>query len=251
MTSTGKLTAKTFKATLERSTHNPRLMWTIIRIPFDVFKVWGERGMLRVKGDINGFAFRTSLFPNGQGGHTLLVNKRMQAGAVVALGSVAQFRLQPDTQERVASVPTELKHILAEDRKLSRWYDGFNYSTRKWISDWITEVKSSEARERRAEQIAERLLSTMEAERELPPILQVEFSRNPIAYEGWQCMSQAQRRSHLLGIFYYRNPESRGRRIAKMIEEAEQFASKKMKTENLKRKSKPLKPAPAAHNSKL
>jgi hypothetical protein len=54
-----------------------------------------------------------------------------------------------------------------------------------------------------------------------------------------------------LGIFYYRNPESRGRRIAKMIEEAEQFASKKMKTENHKWKSKPRKPAPAAHNSKL
>ncbi len=217
--------AKSFKATLE---HNKsRLNWVIVRIPFDVYKVWKERGMLKVKGEINGFAFRTSLFPTGDGGHTLLVNKRMQAGAKVELGKVAQFRLEPDTEERTVTVPIDLKRALSEDRPLSRWFNHLNYSTRKYITDWITDVKSAEARERRAEQIAERLLATMEAERELPPILQVEFSRNHLAYEGWQRMSAAHRRQHLLGIFYYRDPESRARRIAKMVEEAEQLAERK------------------------
>ncbi|HZR58670.1 MAG TPA: YdeI/OmpD-associated family protein [Terriglobales bacterium] len=220
-------TAKSFKATLE---HNKsRLNWVIVRIPFDVYKVWKERGMLKVKGEINGFAFRTSLFPTGDGGHTLLVNKRMQAGAKVKLGNVAQFRLEPDTEERTVTIPIELKKVLSEDRSLSRWFDRLNYSTRKYIVDWITDVKSTEARERRSEQIAERLLATMEAERELPPILQVEFSRNRLAYEGWLYMSLAHRRQHLLGIFYYRNPESRARRIAKMIEEVEQLAKKRTK----------------------
>lgn len=218
---------KTFKATLE---HNKsRLNWVIVRIPFDVYKVWKERGMLKVKGEINGFAFRTSLFPTGDGGHTLLVNKRMQAGAKVKLGSIAQFRLEPDTEERTVTVPTELKRVLSEDRSLSRWFDRLNYSTRKYIADWITDVKSTEARERRSEQIAERLLATMESERELPPILQVEFSRNRLAHGGWLSMSSAHRRQHLLGIFYYRNPEARARRIAKMIEEAEQLAEKRTK----------------------
>jgi uncharacterized protein YdeI (YjbR/CyaY-like superfamily) len=222
--------AKSFKATLE---HNKsRLNWVIIRIPFDVYKIWGERGMLKVKGEINGFAFRTSLFPTGDGGHTLLVNKRMQAGAKVILGSVAQFRLEPDTEERTVTVPIELKRALSEDRPLSRWFDRLNYSTRKYIADWITDVKSAEARERRSEQIAERLLATMEAERELPPILQVEFSRNRLAHEGWQRMSAAHRRQHLLGIFYYRDPESRARRIAKMVEEAEQLAERKREKDN-------------------
>jgi len=219
--------AKTFKATLERN--NSNLNWVIIRIPFDVFKMWGERGMLKVKGEINGFGFRTSLFPTGKNGHTLLVNKRMQAGAKVTLGSIAQFRLEPDTEERTVTAPTELKRALSQDRSLSRWFDRLNYSTRKYIADWITDVKSSEARERRAEQIAERLLATMEAERELPPILQVEFLRNHLAYQGWKRMSPANRRGHLLGIFYYRNPESRARRIMKVIGEAEQLAEKRAK----------------------
>lgn len=50
---------------------------------------------------------------------------------------------------------------------------------------WITEVKSPEARARHAGQIAERLLATMEAELELPPILQVQFARDSRAREGW------------------------------------------------------------------
>src|SRR5204862_6090302 len=103
------------------------------------------------------------------------------------------------------------------------------YSTRKEISVWITQVKSAEARERRAQQIAERLLATMEAERELPPILQVTFARNSLAREGWERMSLSRRRMHLFGIFYYRSPEARARRIEKMMQEAEKYAEKRVK----------------------
>jgi uncharacterized protein YdeI (YjbR/CyaY-like superfamily) len=218
---------KSFQATLERGRNN--LGWVIVRIPFDVFKVWGKRGMLKVKGDINGFPFRTSLFPTREGIHILLVNKGMQAGAKTGLGGAARFRLEPDTEKRVATVPPELERQLAEDRELRRWYDGLNYSTRKDIGHWITEVKSAEARLRRAEQITERLLATMEAERELPPILRVAFARNPRAFEGWKLMSPSHRRSHLFAIFYYRTPEARARRVAKVVEDAYGFAERKSK----------------------
>ena len=217
--------AKSFQATLERS--SSRLNWVIVRIPFDASKIWGTRGQLRVKGEINGFAFRTSLFPTGNGEHVLLVNKRMQAGAKASVGAAAQFRLEPDTEERNVTVPAELGKALAEDRALRRWFDRLNYSTRKYIVDWITEVKSTEARERRAGQIAERLLATMEAERELPPMLRTAFSRDPQAYEGWKRMSPSHRRRHLLGVFYYRDPGARARRVAKMVQEAYEFAERR------------------------
>ncbi len=222
-----KPVAKSFKTTLERMASN--LGWVIIRIPFSVLKTWGTRGQLRVKGEINGFAFRTSLFPTGKGYHYLLVNKRMQAGAKAAPGSVAQFRLEPDTEERRAIVPAELKRYLAEHRSLRRWFARLNYSTRRQIGDWIMQVKSAEARVRRAAQIAERLLATMEAERELPPVLKAAFARDPRALAGWQRMSPSHRRSHLLAIFYYRSPEARDRRVAKMLEAALTYAEKKPK----------------------
>jgi uncharacterized protein YdeI (YjbR/CyaY-like superfamily) len=227
MKSAPKPVAKSFKATLERMPSN--LGWVIVRIPLDVPKIWGTRGMLKVKGEINGFAFRTSLFPTGKGYHYLLVNKRMQAGANSRAGNVAQFRLEPDTEKRVASVPRELHRILDEDRAFRRWFDQLNYSTRKWITDWVTQVKSPEARVRRAEQVAEQLLATMEAELELPPILKLAFARDPRAQEGWKCMSPSHRRGHLLGIFYYRTPDARDRRIAKMLEDALAFAERNRK----------------------
>jgi hypothetical protein len=40
-------------------------------------------------------------------------------------------------------------------------------------------------------------------------------------------MSLSRRRGHLLGIFGYRNPEARARRIAKAIEDAMSLAKSK------------------------
>lgn len=187
--------------------------------------------MLKVKGEINGFAFRSSLFPTGKGGHILLINKRMQAGAKAAPGNSAQFRLERDTEQRTVVVPLELKRILAEDRCFRRWFDQLNYSTQKYVADWVTDVKSAEARVRRAERVAEQLLSTMEAEQELPPLLQRVLLPGSLAREGWERMSLAQKRGHLLGIFYYRTPAARGRRLDKMLADASEIAKRKPRGE--------------------
>ena len=78
------------------------------------------RNRLRVRGEINGFAFRTSLFPARGGGHIMLVNKAMQRGGDVRQGMSAQFRLEPDLAERIAIVPPELKRFLSEDAALRK-----------------------------------------------------------------------------------------------------------------------------------
>ena len=216
--------AQRFEARLERM--RSRLNWVIIDMPFDAAKVWGLRGQIKVKGEVNGFAFRTSLFPTREGRHILLVNKRMQKGARAAEGSVARFQIELDREERTVEVPDELERILREDRSLRRWYDELNYSTRSDIDKWISEPKSGEARMRRAEQIAEPLLNVMEAERDLPPVLQVAFARHPHAREGWDEMSPSRRRGHLFGIFYYRTPDAQARRIDRMLDDAIAIAEK-------------------------
>jgi uncharacterized protein YdeI (YjbR/CyaY-like superfamily) len=216
---------KSFEAVLERLRSN--LGWVIVWIPFNVQKVWGTRGMFLVKGEINGFAFRTSLFPTRNGEHFLLVNKKMQAGAHVSEGSTAEFFLEPDTEERVVVVPTELRRILAEDKSFRRWFEALSYSIRKWICDWVTQPKSIASRVRRAEQVAEQLFSAMEAERDLPPALKLAFTRDPRALDGWNLMSPSHRRGQLIAIFYYRSPEARARRLDKVLAEAIALAEKK------------------------
>jgi len=216
--------AERFEARLERL--RSRLNWIVIHLPFDAAQVWGLRGQIKVKGEINGFAFRTSLFPTREGRHFLLVNKQMQKGARAIEGSIARFQIALDREERTVTIPNELKRILSEDRSLRRWHDKLNHSARNDIAKWIAEPKSAEARIRRAEQIAERLLAVMDAERELPPILQVAFARHPRAREGWDGMSLSRRRGHLFGIFYYRTLDARARRIDKMLDDANALAEK-------------------------
>src|SRR5580692_8011096 len=184
--------AKSFEARLESL--RSRLNWIIIYVRFDAAKLWGLRGQIKVKGEINGFAFRSSLFPTRQGRHFLLINKRMQRGAGVAEGKVARLTIELDREERTVDPPIQLTRILRQDRSLRRWYDELNYSTRNDIAKWIWEPKSDEARERRADQIAERLLAVLDAERELPPVLELAFARQPRARQGWELMLGSRRR---------------------------------------------------------
>jgi uncharacterized protein YdeI (YjbR/CyaY-like superfamily) len=222
-----KSATKSFTAILERE--NSGLGWTIIRIPFDARKVWKMRGRVKVRGEINGFAFRTTLFSDGKGGHTLLVNKKMQTGAGAVAGMSAKFQLSPDSAPREVNIPPELNKFLAGDRTLRAWFGKMSFSIRKFLSDQIADVKNPETRRRRAEQTAELLFLTMEGERELPPILQAAFARDPRARRGWEMMSQLQRRGHLMGIFYYKSPEARTKRLAKAMQQAVETVEKKTK----------------------
>jgi uncharacterized protein YdeI (YjbR/CyaY-like superfamily) len=219
-----KTAVKSFDAILERTSRLPN--WVIIRVPLDVAKVWGVRGQLKVKGEINSFAFSSALFPTRDGHHFLIVNKRMQAGAKATPGVKARFRLEPDMSQRRFSPPAELLRELRQSKRLHKYHDALNPSTRNDIARWVSEGKQSETRRRRAQQITERLMLTMEAERELPPILQVALHQNPVARAGWERMSTACRRAHLLAIFYYRDPESRARRVAKAVEAMVEQAEK-------------------------
>ena len=218
--------AKTFRAVLEPL--GSELRWVISRVPFDVAKAWPERRGNRVRGEINGFAFRTALFPYPQtGGRMLLVNKRMQAGANARAGAKVEITLEPDFQERPALMPPELEKALKQDRQLRKWFDGLSEYTRRTFGAMVAEVKNPASRRKMAERIAERLLLTMEGEIETPPILKAAFARQPLAEAGWKAMTAAQRRGHLLGIFYYQSAEGRENRAAKAVEEGLRAARKR------------------------
>ncbi len=208
-----------FKATLEKG--DRALGWTIARIPFEPAAVWHEMIRLRVRGEVNGFTFRTSLFPDPRGGFYLLVNHALQVGAGLHLGSAAEFQLQPDLDPREAELPDELAVLLDEEDGLRAWYDNLSEYTRREIGKWIMSVKSDAARMSRCEQMAERLLATMDAERELPPLIARAFQLRPKAKAGWARMTETQRRNELMAVFYYRTPESRQKRLEKMLDAAE------------------------------
>ncbi len=154
----------------------------------------------------------------------MVVNKQMQKKANALPGMTARFQLQHDTAKRPTPAAPELDRVLRQCRPLQKYYQSLAPSLRKDFARYISAAKQPETRIRRAEQLAVRLIETMEAEVELPPLLRQAFSRNPIAAKGWQKMPPSHRRMHLLGIFYYRDLSSRLNRIEKAMVEMERFA---------------------------
>ncbi len=205
------------------------LGWTIARVPFVPAEAWPEMVRLRVQGEIlsaagAGFGFRSSLFPFAGGGYFVLVTKAMQRAAGVGLGAMATIWLEPDMEARPAELPDELAALLDDEPGLREWYDALSEYTRREIGKWVLDVKSDAARIRRVEQMAERLLATMEAEKELPPQVQAAFRRRPKAKAGWAKMTPTQRRMELFAVNYYQTPEAREKRVDKLCEVAEKKA---------------------------
>ena len=217
--------AKRFRAVLEPLPGG--LGWVVAWLPFDVDAAWKKMVRLRVKLEIGGEVFRTSLFPGAErDGHFVVVNKKMQKAAAAGVGAMVDFTVAPDLEERKPTVPPELAKLLKTQKRLAKWYDGLSEPQRWEIAKWIDGVKSAEARQRRAEQIAERLMLTMEGEKELPPVLEVAFRRAPAARKGWEAMTKAQRRSNLMAVFHYQGPEAREKRVRRVVEDCLRAAGK-------------------------
>jgi uncharacterized protein YdeI (YjbR/CyaY-like superfamily) len=215
-------THQRFRALLEPAGSGPKFV--IARLPFVPEKVWKNRPGKRVKGTINGLAFRASLFGSAAKGYGLVVNKTLQKSAHAYPGKIAEFVLEPDLEQPTAKVPPEFAKVMKQDRALGRWFQTLSPGMRKYYCDSVCQPKSPEARRRRAEKFAECMMLAMEGEEALPPILQVAFRQAPLARKGWEAMTKLQRRNHLLGIFYYQSPEARERRTQKVVADALQRA---------------------------
>jgi uncharacterized protein YdeI (YjbR/CyaY-like superfamily) len=215
-----------FRAVLERVGTGP--YWVAVRIPGDLKKSWPDWKSRRVRGTINDFAFRTSLFPSAKGqAHMLVVNKRMQTGARATAGETVRIQIEPDLEKQAFSEPKELTLVLKQDRQLRKWFDSMSPSMRKGFAQIVDQAKGAETRKARAERVAETVMQAMEGEQVTPPILRAAFARQPLAQQGWEAMTPIQRRNHLLGIFFPGTVEGQAKRAAKAVDECVRVARKK------------------------
>jgi hypothetical protein len=146
------------KFTAKLQSVGPSGAWTRLMLPFDVEKDFGTRGRASVKGTINGFAFRTSIFPNGDGTHHLMVNKAMQEGGNAKAGDTAKVALERDEAAKTVEVPADLKRALAKIKRAAATLDKLAPSHRREHIRVIMEAKKPETRERRIERMMAKLL---------------------------------------------------------------------------------------------
>ncbi|HEY0078333.1 MAG TPA: YdeI/OmpD-associated family protein [Pyrinomonadaceae bacterium] len=124
---------------------------TAIHIPFDVKEAFGTRARVPVRGTINGFPFRSSIFPEGDGRHYMVVNRETRAGANVAGGQEIDVVMERDDEPRTVTPPPDLARALKGNRAAQQAWDKLSYTHRKEYAKAVEEAKKPETRERRIE----------------------------------------------------------------------------------------------------
>jgi hypothetical protein len=123
--------------------------WACIRIPLNVEQAFGSKARVAVRGTVNGSKFRSSIFPDGSGSHSMMVNKTMRDGAKVDVGYTVTVTTEPDTRARTVTVLKDLKVALARLTPLDSRFSTLSYSHQREYVDWMSEAKKPETRKAR------------------------------------------------------------------------------------------------------
>ena len=141
-------TKQRFRVKLEKDENSEA---TGITIPFNVLEVFGTRARVPVRGTINGFAFRSSIFPMGRGCHMMAVNKQMREGAKAKAGDAVEIVMERDDEPRVVTPPADLARALKANKAAQAAWEKLSYTHRKEYANAVEEAKRPETRARRIE----------------------------------------------------------------------------------------------------
>ncbi len=146
-----------FKVKLEKVPSATRVAY--FNVPFNVKEVFGTGARVPVRGTMNGFAYRSSIFPMGKGGcHMMVVNREMRNGTGAEVGDTVEVVMERDPAPRTVAVPPELKKVLARNKRAHALFDKLSYTHRKEFARWVTEAKRLETRAERLAKVVPMLL---------------------------------------------------------------------------------------------
>lgn len=147
--------AKHFRVLLEKDPKGS--IATGICVPFDVLKVFGTRARVPVRGTIDGFPYRSSIFPMGEGKHYMVVNGKVRAGANLKGGETVSVTMERDEEPRTVEPSADFARALEGSKQARSTWEGLSYTHRREYAEWIEEAKKPETRARRIAKAVEAL----------------------------------------------------------------------------------------------
>ncbi len=143
---TGRLPIR-FDATLQ-ATAGP----TILRLPQAASKELPSRGQVAVRGTINGCAFETVIEPDGDFGHWIRIDARLQQAAGAGPDDQAVVEVEPTDEWPEPIVPQDLREALSDAPRAVRdlWQAITPMARWEWVR-WVKATKNPSTRTRRVE----------------------------------------------------------------------------------------------------
>ena len=125
---------------------------TILRLPEKASAKLPSRGQVAVHGQINGHGFQTVLEPDGEMGHWMRIDGKLQRTAAVSAGDTATLEIVPvkdwpepsvpqDLERALAAAPQKIQDLWKEITPMARW---------EWVR-WVNATPNPDTRKRRVE----------------------------------------------------------------------------------------------------
>jgi hypothetical protein len=125
---------------------------TILRLPDATSTKLPSRGQVAVRGAINGHPFETVIEPDGDFGHWMSVDARLQEAAGARPGDRATVEVEPSQEWPEPSVPPDLRKALSNaPREIQELWSAITPMARwEWVR-WINATRNPSTRKRRVE----------------------------------------------------------------------------------------------------
>lgn len=134
---------------------------TLVRLPINESKKLPSRGMVMVKGTINGSPIQVPLEPDGKGSHWFKLEETTLKTIGVSAGDTVTLSLEPIKDWPEPQIPEDLKNALNSNSKANViWLDTTPVARWDWIR-WINATKNPETRKKRIETTCSKLSSGM------------------------------------------------------------------------------------------
>ena len=132
----------------------------ILRLPEVASKQLPSRGQVAVRGTLNGRSFETVIEPDGDFGHWIRVDPKLQKAAGAAPNARATVEVSPTKKWPEPSVPRDLQQALANaPGKVQDLWQAITPMARwEWVR-WVNATKNPSTRKRRVEVSVSKLSS--------------------------------------------------------------------------------------------
>lgn len=120
----------------------------IIRIPSEISETLPSRGMVMVKGTINGFSFTAALEPDGKGSHWFEVDEELMQKAAISIGSTASLIIEPLEEWPEPMITSDIMDAVKDAKLLDRWQSITPKARWDWLR-WIRATKNPATRQKR------------------------------------------------------------------------------------------------------
>jgi hypothetical protein len=133
-----------FSASIYRSDVN-----YAIDVPPEASQAFKIRGRIPVAGTLNGYPFKSTLMPTGEGGHRLFINRSMRNLAGVGEGDQVECVVGRDNEIRpLPPMTKEFAEALENDAEAKAAYEKMAPSHKRKILEYVGTFKNPETRRR-------------------------------------------------------------------------------------------------------